>query len=224
MTSTEAYNFGLSLINQPASGNWTVEMGNRFLNHAQREYLDELIKDGIDSSIMANEALSPFFVNSTVMLTNGIGTHSPANDLAYGPTIWASGYQNPACGETNTGDPELIPAKRLTEKGWAARTRNLIDTTSTYYPVWRLYDTIRIQVRPTSLRFVACWYVRYPRPIVIGSVVDANGIVRPSEGAPNQVNPEWADIDMEKIVWKAVGYTGLALQSDRMQQTSMMNK
>ena len=220
MTSTEAYVLATSLINQPASGNLTIELFNTYFNNAQREYLDKLIKDGVGSSLMENEALSPFFVNSQVLLTNGIGTHSPNNDLAFGPTIWSSGYRNPACGETNVGDSTLVSVQRLTEKGWADRTRNLIDTTSTYYPVFRLLDTTRIQVRPTSLRNVSCWYIRYPRNIVVGSVIDQYGIERPQEGAPNQVDPEWADIDVLNIVWIAVGYTGLALQSDRMQATS----
>lgn len=223
MTSVEAYNFLVGLINQPASGNPTIPLINRYLNHAQRQYMDDLIKNGVGSSMMDNEALSPFFVNSTVLLTNGIGTHSPQNDLAFGPTIWASGYQNPACGETNTAEPTLVPVKRLTEKGWADRTRNLIDITNSQYPVFRLYNTTQIQVRPKTLRFVSCWYVRYPREIVIGTVVDPQGIIRPLEGAPNQVDPEWADIDMENIIWKAIGYSGLTLQSDRMQTTSKMN-
>jgi len=214
------YNFGTGLINQPASGNLTVELFNNYINRAQNAYMDDLIKDGVGSSIMENEALSPFFVNTPVLLTSGIGTHVPSNDLAWGPIVWSSGYQNPDCGETNTGDPSLVPVKRLTEKQWAARTRNLVVTTSTTYPVFRVLNGTQIQVRPTSIRFVTAFYVRYPRKIVVGSVVDANGIVRPSEGAPNQVDPEWADIDAIAIVWKAVGYTGLALQSDRMQMTS----
>lgn len=220
MTSVQMYNFGTGLINQPASGNLTVELFNNYVNRAQNEYLDDLISKGVGTTIMENEALSPFFVNTPVMLTGGIGTHTQNNDLAWGPIVWASGYQNPECGETNTGDASLVPVKRLTEKGWADRSRNLVDTTSTTYPVFRALNATQIQVRPTSIRFVTAFYIRYPRQIVVGSVIDQYGIERPSEGAPNQVNPEWADIDAIAIIWKAVGYTGLALQSDRMQATS----
>ncbi len=220
MTSVEMYNFVTGLINQPASGNLTVELFNNYVNRAQNEYMDELTKEGIGTSLMEDRSLSPFFVNAPVTLTNGIGIHAPNDDLAFGPILWSSGYQNPACGETAAGDPSLVPVKRLTAEGWAARTRNLVVTTSTRYPVFRVLDGMRIQVRPTSIPFVTAWYIRYPRRIVVGSVIDPNGIVRPSEGAPNQVDPEWADMDVIAIAWKVVGYTGLALQSDRMQATS----
>lgn len=220
MTSVEAYVFGMRLVNQPPNGNFPVADFQDFFNRAQVEYLGKLVENGLDASMQGNESISPFFVDRAVMLTNGIGVHNPGNDLAFGPTLWSSGYRNPTCGDATTADPELIEVKLLEAKGWAARTRNLIDVTSASNPCARLLDDRRIEVRPRALRFVQSWHVRYPRKIVVGSVVDSTGIVRPSEGAPNQVDPEWADIDTQEIIWIAMGYTGLALQYDRMQATA----
>jgi len=220
MTSVESYIFGMNLANQPVNGGFPIARFQDFYNQAQREYMGRLTKDGVDASIMANEALSPFFVNSTIALTDGIGFHNPLNDLAFGPTISASGYSNPACGETNAGDSIRIPVPLLREKAWWDRQRNLIDVTSMSNPVARVLDTLRIEVRPKAMKFCFAWYVRYANPIVVGSFTDANGIQRPLEGAPGQVDPEWGDIDNIEIIWIAMGYTGLALQNDRMQMTA----
>lgn len=220
MTSVECYTFGTGLLNQPASGNLPVRQFEEFFNRAQVEKLGQLVENGLDASMMGEESVSPFFVNRAVPLTNGIGAHNPSRNLAFGPTLWSSGYRNPACGETNTGDPPMIPVPVLKAKGWADRSMNLIDITNSLNPCARILDETRIEVRPRALRFVQCWYVRYPRKIVVGSIVDPDGIVRPQEGAPNQVDPEWSDIDTIDIIWIAMGYTGLSLQSDRMQATA----
>jgi hypothetical protein len=220
MTSVEAYQFGMQLANQPASGGFPVARFNDFVNQAQIAKMKELIDNGVDASIMGNESLSPFFMYPTIPLTNGIGFHNPNRDLAFGPTLWMSGYVNPACGETTQGDAPLIPIQILENNAWAPRAYSLIDITSTRNPCARVLGETRIEVRPHSIRFVTGWYVRYPRKIVVGSFIDPDGIERPLEGAPNQVNPEWGDIDMHDIIWLAMSYTGLTLQSDRMQATA----
>ena len=220
MTSVEAYQYGTGLLNQPASGNFPVSLFNTFINQAQIAKMNELTKDGVDASIMGNEALSPFFMYPIIPLTDGIGFHNPNRDLAFGPTLWMSGYVNPACGETAQGDAPLIPIPVLRNNVWAPRSSSLIDITSTKNPCARVLGETRIEVRPHSIRFVKGWYVRYPRKIVVGSYIDPKGIERPLEGAPNQVDPEWGDIDMHDIIWLAMSYTGLSLQSDRMQATA----
>jgi hypothetical protein len=220
MTSVESYQFGMRLINQPVSGGFPVALYNDFVNQAQIAKMAELTEDGVDASIMGNESLSPFFVNRPIPLTNGIGFHNPNRDLAFGPTLWASGYVNPGCGDSPAGDATMIPVPLVTSKGWADRSRNLIDVTTTSNPYARILDDTRVEVRPKSLRFISEWYVRYPRKIVVGSYIDPDGIERPLEGAPNQVDPEWGDIDMHDIIWLAMSYTGLSLQSDRMQATA----
>lgn len=220
MTSVEAYVFGMTLVNQPASGGFPVATFNTFVNQAQIAKIKELTSSGVDASIMGNEALSPFFVHPTIQLTGGIGVYNPNGDLAFGPTLWSSGFVNPSCGNSPQGDASLIPITLLQAKGWADRTRNLIDITSLLNPVARILDDSRLEVRPTSLQFVRGWYVRYPRPIVVGSFIDPDGIERPLEGAPNQVDPEWSDMEMHDIIWLAMSYTGLTLQSDRIQATA----
>lgn len=221
MTSVESFMFGLGLINQPVNGGFPVARFNTFINQAQIAKMKELTKGGVDASIMGNEALSPFFVNRSIPLTrNGIGSHNPDKNLAFGPTLWSSGFVNPSCGTTPVGDSSMIPVPLLRDKEWAGRSRNLIDTTTTLTPCARILSDTQIEVRPKSLRFVSEWYVRYPKAIVVGSFVDANGVERPLQGAPNQVDPEWGDIDMQDIIWIAMSYTGLTLQSDRMQATA----
>ena len=220
MTSVEAYQFGMGLVNQPANGGYPVARFNTFFNAAQIEHMDGLTKDGADMDLMETRSLSPFFVESVVPITSGIGPYNPAGNLAFGPVLWASGYANPTCGQVLAGDPELVPIRLHTASSWSDATRNLIDVITPRNPIARLYGGTTIQVRPLDTRFVFVWYVRYASPIAVGSYIDPDGIERPQEGAPNQVDPEWADADTIEIIWKAMGYTGLTLQSDRLQVTA----
>ena len=222
MTSTECYIFGMKLANRSASGDFPVQRFNEYFNRAQDEYLGEITGNGKDESTMGDERVSQLLVRRAVQLNSGgIGAHNPDSDLAWGPVVWASGYRNPACGETNSGDPELIPVRMLTASSWADSTRNKIDVISYIDPVCMRYSETQLQVRPTNMGFVFAHYIRFARKIAVGSFVDANGIERPLEGATNQVDPEWANPDAIAITWKAMGYTGLTLQSDRIQATAL---
>lgn len=221
MTINECYIFGMKLINRSANGDFPVQRFNEFFNRAQDEYMGEITGDGHDESIMGDKRISPFLVRRTVQIdSHGIGTHNPTDDLAWGPVVWISGYRNPSCGETATGDPMLIPARRHTPSSWPGATRNLIDVVSYTDPIWMRYDARKLQVRPTNLGFVFAHYIRFANRVSVGSFIDANGIERPLEGAPNQIDPEWANPDAIEITWKAMGYTGLTLQSDRVQATA----
>lgn len=227
MTSVEAYTFTLGVIRQPVTGSLPIDLFETLYNKGQVEHMSFLVGDGVDQSLMGIRALSAFFVDTVTLLANGRGTMPPppppAQDqrLAFGPVLWSSGYAQPECGAPNTQEAVDIPVEVVTAQSWADRSRNIVDGLTPRNPYARVVNGMAIEARPRSLQFVRTWYIRQPRPIVVGSFVDSAGVRRPLEGGPGQVDPEWDDMEAQEVCWRVVGYLGLAVQSDRMQATAM---
>lgn len=226
MTSVEAYMFTLGLIRQPVNGSLTVDLFEMLFNNGQVEHMSSLVGNGVDQSLMGVRALSAFFVDTVTLLTNGRGTMPPppppaqSQRMAFGPVLWSSGYAQAVCGSPSTQEAVDIPVEVITAQSWADRSRNMVDGLTTRNPYARIVNGMDIEARPRSLQFVRTWYVRFPRPIVVGTFLDPQGVRRPLEGGPGQVDPEWDDMEVEDICWRVVGYLGLAVQSDRMQATA----
>jgi hypothetical protein len=76
---------------------------------------------------------------------------------------------------------------------------------------------------PEEITYADFTYIRKPRPIRVGRQVIGTGPAQqefPSDTDPNMVNPEWNQVDLNMIVWRALKMTGLKLQSDRMYQVA----
>jgi hypothetical protein len=215
ISSVQAYNMTIAGINQPAGGGLPPKTWALFFNEEQIDYLAGLIPPSIDGA--TNDSISPFIKEYPVPLDQwgkGIWT---TGDNAGEPTLWATGYVSPDCGETAQGDSPLVPVKIIRDGQWAAMTLDLVSPASLTNPYARITGATTLECRPTNLGFVTAWYIRNPRPVVVGSYIDNFGVERPLEGATNQVNPEWSDSDVMKIIGMVIARTGLALQSNRMQ-------
>jgi hypothetical protein len=215
ITSVQAYRMTLGSINQPAGGGLPPKTWASFFNEDQITYLAGFIPPEIDGA--TNDSISPFIKEYPVPLDQwGKGVWTPG-DNAGEPTLWATGYVSPDCGQAVQGDSSLVPVKIIRDTQWAAMTRDLVNPPSLTNPFARITGAKTLECRPTNLGFVTAWYIRNPRPVVVGSYIDNLGVERELEGASNQVDPEWSDSDVMKIIDMVIARTGLALQSNRMQ-------
>jgi len=235
MTATESYRYALTLINKDSTGGLPIPDYERFFNQAQYDQMLEATGNPAEyqpgrpigkmnpelSKKMLN-MLSPFRKTIPIQFTNGIGIYNPGGyevgDFVWGPSrVVVSGYQNPDCDSPSPQRKRKIPCEIISDSEWPDKTMSLVSPPTRRYPMVTLLDDERIEIMPEEIAYADFTYIRKPRPIKVGIQVVGQQIF-PSDTDPNMVNPEWNDVDLNMIIWRALKMTGLKLQSDRMYQ------
>jgi hypothetical protein len=234
MTSIELYTRFKKRVDKDTSGNITVQTFVDLFNDDQISYQLDAIGDqrqyhpqrGIavrapELTTRMMNMMAPFLTQpALVQLTDRIGTYNlggyQAGNFAFGPYVWVSGYENPACGETALEAWEL-QVELLTQDEWRTRSdERRYNGASIKYPIFRLLTDVRIEVRPKAIKSVWVSYYRKPMPITIPTTIAANGVAYPDPSLPSQ-GPEWNELDCNAILDRVVGLSGLREQMDRWQ-------
>ena len=238
MTTIEAYNFYLQLIRKEVNGFVPPPEWDVFINRAQYEYMMDCLGDpqqyqpgrpippiNYDSTKRIANALQPFRKVIVIQInSNGIGFYQPDKDFVYGPTaVTIDGYTNP----DDCEDPpkiyvnHRIPLDFVTDAEWGDRTVSSIDFPSLEMPIVRLIDHELIEVSPQNIVALQWIYIRKPAVIYTGRTLVA-GRYELDPNDPNNVDPEWNDVDMNNIIIRAISYTGINLSNDRLLQYARM--
>lgn len=228
MNTVDTYRFCLLIVNREINGDFSPNEFNRFFNRAQIEYMRELIGDPAQfqpgREIPRNhvgtgksniESLSPFRKAVSITLTDGAGNYNVDEDAVWGPvSVTSTGYENTCDGET-TFVKKRTEVEMVKDAEWGFRTNDPIDKPTNFYPIYRRTIGTNIEVAPYSIRYVEVVYYRKPIDVSVGfNVVQGRPQLDPT--APNNVDPEWGELDMNQLIFRTLSYKGVNISYDRL--------
>lgn len=232
MTAIETYRFFLDLFKKEVNGNIPPPQFDRMFNRAQMEYMRFLLgapeenqpgrpipTNYVNANKKIDNALLPFRETIQIQIDSmGIGVFNPNDDFAYGPlSVSSSGYVN-----SEDCDPPLPkgvkprrPIDFVTDGEWDDRTSSTIDFPTHYDPIARTTTETEIEVSPYTIGQVEWVYLRNPEKIYTGRTISQGRyVLDPND--PNNVDPEWGDVDLNAVIIRTVAYAAQNLSNDRM--------
>ena len=218
-SSTELCLYFYQLQNKNATGAFAIPEFERLWNQVQKDKFMEWGPPTMDMS--SQNRFSVFLTPRIISMTNGRGEYNPggsiSGDLATGPLLYTTGYVNQGCGNAPSTYPSIIPIPVLGAAEFLSRSGDITDRPTRRNPIAYLSNDINVEVLPPDITYIKSIYWRWPKDIAVGlNPAFQFPDLRPLEGAPNQVDPEWDEADCNEILYRCLQLSGVQLQSDRL--------
>jgi hypothetical protein len=216
MTIDGAHKFINFLIRQSNSGVYLSPSEiDLILNRAQTQYFNKLYGNQNDYRYdrpvpkityavteKISRSLAPFLSDPTALVIDSNGLVNTPTDL----------YQTVSITHTISGvDYEVT---RVEHDRVANNLTSEIEAPDAKYPIYTQLRT-KLQFYPKSLASATIIYLKKPTDVVWGYTI-VNNV--PVYDVSTSVQPEWADMDMNEVIYLALSYAGLNIKDGDVSQ------
>lgn len=222
MNTQQLLKYTTTIIKKEVYGQIRISDLESCFNVNQDRYFDSL-KPILEKDLETQSRLSPFAKVLTLPITNGFGNININGDFYYGPV--AGGVS--AWTECNGEKGRAYPVDWLNDSEWNDATVSLIQPPTHEFPIARFgapygKDSFGwIEVMPRSINYVQFKYFRRPKDIVIGGTYNGAVFV-PDPNASNNVDPEWNDTDVYRLIGMTILDLGMPLDDDAVKQAGAL--
>jgi hypothetical protein len=215
MNINTIYKLILDILNKNQQGDLTPEQFNRYINQAQRNYLDYLLGEyqkymptrpfasvEFSGNERIRQSIAPLIYGAILSPNSSTGISPTPSDYEYIDAMWG------VYGHYNI---RFIQQDRLD-----SYYHSSIDPIATN-PVY-LINHEGFQFYPENIGQTRLSYVRTPPTIKWAFVEDLRG--RPIYDPLNSIDPVWSEVDIYEIIVRVLAMTGISLQINNVVQYS----
>lgn len=218
MTINEVYKLVSYLVDKYQGTYLAPDEFNQVINMAQRQYLSFLTDDtgspsrnpknpvGMSTSAVLGETLSGFMVETTLTITSQLA--AKPNNL----------FKTVALRTTD----DNYAVRYISEDRVASFIGNAIDAPTLTEPVYFELGS-NYKFYPSTLASAKLTYIKEPQTLFWAYTGNLSYDAANSVPA-NNVDLEWGDVDVNEIIYRAIGIIGINLKDGDLVRASMMVK
>jgi hypothetical protein len=218
MTINEVYKLVSYLVDKYQGTYLSPDEFNQVINMAQRQYLSFLTDDtgspsrnpknpvGMSTSAVLGETLSGFMVESTLTITSQLSPKP--NNL----------FKTVAIRTTD----DNYAVRYISEDRVASYIGNAIDAPTLTEPVYFELGS-NYKFYPSTLATAKLTYIKEPQTLFWAYTGNLSYDAANSVPA-NNADLEWGDVDVNEIIYRAIGIIGINLKDGDLVRASMMVK
>ncbi len=228
MTTKQIWEYVTTIVKDDLMGYVNPEEVSRLFNIKQILRFNELIPV-IERSLSEQHSLSPFTRSAQFPVVNGFCNLNTKNDFYYGP-LRTGVFASYKCGEGESQSMKRNPVSWLTDSEWYEATISVIQQPDEEFPAACFGAPASesspkgwIQVLPKSISLIDLKYLVKPKDIYIAGTY-SGGIFFPDPNDPSNVDPEWFDQDVYRIIGATLADIGVPLDDQAVREAGFIMK